>query len=145
MNKVQAKTSFYHDLTGSRAKDEVFEVDSQTLSVLEQAGYVQKAEQSHANAEMAQAMAEIESKQQEYGQAQAQANENASLMAHVQNVQANEHTQQTNQEIRQRAEQNGANHTNEADQQAMRAQEKQFQPTANPAATAKTTARKADK
>lgn len=145
MNKVQARVSFYHDLTGSRAQGEVFEVDSQTLQHLEEAGYVQKTDVSHANTEVAKAMAEIESKQQEYGQAQAVANENASLMAHEQNLQANKLTQQVNQELQQRAEQKGAGYTNEADQKAMQAQEQQFQPTSIPAASIKATAKKADK
>lgn len=146
MNQVQAKVGFYHDLTGSRAQGEVFQVDAQTLTVLEQAGYVQKTDQSHANADMASAMAEIESKQEQYGQAQAKANENASLAAHEQNVQANKLTQEMNQEAQQRAEQNGAGYTNEADQKAMKAQADQFQPTADPMASVKNTAaKKADK
>lgn len=145
MNKVQAKVSFYHDLTGSRAQGEVFEVDSQTLKALEEAGYVQQTEQTHANAEMAKAMAEIESKQQEYGQAQKEANQAVSIMAHLQNEEANQLTQQVQQDAQQRAEQKGANYTNEADQKAMKAQEQQFQPTADPAASVKNTAKKADK
>lgn len=142
MNKVQAKVSFYHDLTGSRAQGEVFEVDSQTLTALEEAGYVQKAE---VNAEMASTMAEMESKQQQYGQAQKEANQAASIMAHLQNEEANHLTQQVNQEAQQRAQQKGANYTNQADQKAMKAQEQQFQPTADPAASVKNTAKKADK
>ena len=143
MNKEQAKVGFYHDLTGSRAQGECFEVDSQTLSVLEEAGYVQKADNSAQSAN-ASAMAEIESKQQEYGQAQAKANEAASMMAHMQNQEANQLTQQMNQEAQQRAEQKGANYTNEADQKAMQAQAHQFEPVANPTASLKN-ARKADK
>lgn len=153
MNKVQAKMNFYHDLTGSRAMGECFEVDNQTLQTLEQAGYVERSQQTHANSEHAQAMQEIESKQGEYGQAQAKANEAVSLSAHEQNVKANEHTQQLKQEAQTRAEQNGADYTNEADQKAMQQAQNQFQPTAmpnveaNPSAqqTTKATARKADK
>jgi hypothetical protein len=144
MNKVQAKVGFYHDLTGSRAQGEVFEVDSQTLACLEEAGYVQKADSSAQSAN-ASAMAEIESKQQEYGQAQAKANEAASTMAHMQNQEANQLTQQMSQEAQQRAEQKGANYTNEADQKVMQAQAQQFEPSANPTASVKNTAKKADK
>ena len=44
-NYVKAKMSFYHDKVGTRAMNEVFQVqDSQALSELERAGYVAKVD-----------------------------------------------------------------------------------------------------
>lgn len=74
---------------------------------------------------------------------------------HVQNMEANDHTQQLAQEAEQRAKQLGASHMNEAEHAAQQAKQAQFHATAtpNPAATqqaqaqaqAKATAKKADK
>lgn len=144
MTQVQAKQSFYHDLVGSRAKDEVFEVQDQaTLQTLEEQGYVQRA-----SGEVAQAHAENQAKEQQMGQAQALTNEAVSMTHHVQNMQANDHTQQLAQEAEQRAKQQGSA-MNQADHAAMQAAQNQYHPTAtpNPAATqaAKATAKKAEK
>lgn len=142
MAQVQAKQSFYHDLVGSRAMNEVFEVNDQaTLQTLEEQGYVQRV-----SGEMAQAQAKQQQTEKLMGQAQALTNEAVSLAHHAQNMEANNHTQQLAQEAQQRAEQKGESHTNQADHAAVQAHEKQFQPTATPnPAAAKATAKKADK
>ena len=142
MAQVEAKQSFYHDLVGSRAYGEVFEVkDQATLQTLEEQGYVKRVA-----GEMAQMKAEQQSREQKMGQAQALTNEAVSMTHHVQNMEANNHTQQLAQEAQQRAEQSGSS-MNQADHAAMQAQQNQFQPTATPnqAATTKTTAKKAEK
>lgn len=152
MNKVQAKMSFYHDMTGSRAHGEVFEVDSATLTTLEQAGYVQRMD-SQASSQMGEEIQKIAQRQEVMGRQQEKANLSASLAAHIQNEQANQHTQQVNQELQQQAQQRGEGFTNEADQKAMKASIGQFQPTAMPNVEAnpvsqqtnKAQARKADK
>lgn len=100
--QVKAKQSFYHELVGSRAHGEVFQVDQTTLQALEQAGYIERLD---ANAESANAQQEAQKRQVEMGQAQAQANEEVSQARHNQNMQANQHTQQINQEAQQRAQQ----------------------------------------
>jgi DNA anti-recombination protein RmuC len=141
MAQVQAKQSFYHDLVGSRAINEVFEVNDQaTLQTLEEQGYVKRV-----SGEMAQAFAQQKSLEQQMGQAQALTNEAVSLAQHAQNMEANNHTQQLAQEAQQRAEQKGASHMNQADHAAMQAKANAFEPTAEPAATTKAAAKKADK
>ena len=102
---VRAKQSFYHDLVGTKAKGEVFQVNDQaTYQLLEQSGYIESL-QIEANAELANTHQETKNRQQAMGQAQAQANEAISQARHIQNMQANEHTQQINQEAQQRAQQ----------------------------------------
>lgn len=137
MPQVRAKQNFYHDLVGNRAQGDVFNVVESTFQALQQAGYVESLD-SQAHSAVTQAAQEAMQRQQEMGQAQAKANEEISQARHIQNVTANQHTQQVEQEIKQRAEQNGADHTNEADQKATEQQQKHFNPAAvSPKATAK--------
>jgi hypothetical protein len=90
MALVKAQMSFYHDSVGSKAKDETFEVKSeQTVTELEQAGYVQR--------ESGQALKNFEqtkSLEQKVGQRNALANEAVSLAGHEHNQQAAQHQQQ---------------------------------------------------
>ncbi len=61
MGLVQAKMSFYHDSVGSRAHNEIFEIQNeQVCAELEQMGYVTKVSQ-----EQEQAHQEFKTKQQE--------------------------------------------------------------------------------
>lgn len=153
MTQVQAKQSFYHDLVGSRAHNEVFEVQDQaTLQTLEEQGYVQRV-----SGELAQSLNQQKSLEQQMGQAQALTNEAVSMTHHVQNMDANNHTQQLAQEAQQKAQQaqqQGSHATmNQADHAAMQAKANGFVPTAEPAASttqaqqqqAKATAKKAEK
>jgi hypothetical protein len=136
--QVRAKQSFYHDLVGSKAHGEVFQVSDQTtLQALEQLGYVETL-QADASTQQAQQQQEAQQRAQQMGQQQAQANEAISQARHMQNMQANQHTQQVNQEAQQRAQQNGPNYQTEADKLATEQQQKQFNPSAvSPKATAK--------
>lgn len=133
--EVKATQGFYHDLTGARAKDEVFQIgDQSTFNILEKAGFVQKLDLTSEAQKLAQ---EFAKSQKQMGQEQATANEEVSQAHHVQNMEANQHTQQINQEATQRAQ--NAPQTNEADRLAMDQKAQQFEPTAspNPKATAK--------
>jgi hypothetical protein len=141
--QVKAKQSFYHDLTGARAKDEIFQIaDQDTFQTLEQAGYVCKADLS---AEAQSTAQEFAKNQEAYGQAQAKANEAVSTAQHVQNMEANQHTQDINQAAQQRMQQA----SNSSQTQASQADQKVAQQTADqhePAAVfnTKATAKKAN-
>ena len=93
MALVQAKMSFYHDSVGTRAKDEMFDVQNeQLISELEQAGYIQRAE-----GEALQAFEAAKSLEQQVGQRNALTNEAVSLAGHEHNQQAAQHQQQFGQ------------------------------------------------
>jgi len=136
--QVKAKQSFYHDLTGARAKDEIFQIaDQDTFQTLEQAGYVCKADLS---AEAQSTAQEFAKNQEAYGQAQAKANEAVSTAQHVQNMEANQHTQDINQAAQQRMQQaSNSNQASQADQKIAQQTANQQQPAAvfNEKATAK--------
>ena len=137
---VFATHSFYHDLVGSKAHGEVFQISDQTtLQALEQLGYVQKVDgQSQAGAQMSQLQQDLMKRQQEMGQAQALANEEVSQARHIQNMQSIQHTQQVNEQRQQQAQQNGQNYQTEVDKKAQQQQQQQFEPSAvSPKATAK--------
>lgn len=90
MALVQAKMSFYHDSVGTRAKDEMFDIQNdQLISELEQAGYIQRAE-----GEALQAFEAAKSLEQQVGQRNALTNEAVSLAGHEHNQQAAQHQQQ---------------------------------------------------
>lgn len=90
MALVQAKMSFYHDSVGTRAKDEMFEVQNeQLISELEQAGYIQRAE-----GEALRAFEAAKSLEQQVGQRNALTNEAVSLAGHEHNQQAAQYQQQ---------------------------------------------------
>lgn len=87
MALVKAKMSFYHDKVGTRALDEVFEVQNEQLvGELEQAGYIQRAE-----GEAVQAHEQAKNLQQQVGQVNALTNEAVSMASH-------EHNQKTLQD-----------------------------------------------
>ena len=89
MGLVKAQMSFYSDKVGSRAKDEVFEVQNeQVCAELEQAGYVQKVSD-----EEAQAHKQNQQHQQKMGQKQALTNEAVSFAHIVHNQEAAQHQQ----------------------------------------------------
>ena len=83
MGLVQAQMAFYHDSVGTKAQNEIFEVQNETLCAeLESAGYVKKLE-----GEQAQQQAEQQQRQQEYGQQNQQANQQNSQQANQQQMQ----------------------------------------------------------
>jgi hypothetical protein len=87
MTLVKAQMSFYHDNVGTKAKDEMFDVQNEQLvSELEQAGYVQRVE-----GEALQAFEAAKSLEQQVGQRNALTNEAVSLAAHEQNMQSLQH------------------------------------------------------
>jgi hypothetical protein len=89
MALVKATMSFYQDSVGTKAKDEIFEVQSeQTVSDLEQAGYVQRVE-----GQQLQAFEQAKSLEQQVGQRNALTNEAVSLASHEHNMQAQQHQQ----------------------------------------------------
>jgi hypothetical protein len=84
MALVKAKMSFYHDKVGTRALDEMFEVQNEGLvSELEQAGYIQRVEGEALNA-----YEQTKTLEQEVGKRNALTNEAVSMASH-------EHNQQT--------------------------------------------------
>jgi len=100
MGLVQAQMAFYHDSVGTKAQNEIFEVQNENLCAeLESAGYVKKLE-----ADQAQTHTDFAQLQQEYGQAGQQANEAVSMASHTHNQQANQQAQQA-QQIRQQVKQ----------------------------------------
>lgn len=100
MTLVKAKMAFYHDSVGTRAHNEVFEVqNAQTVAQLEQAGYVEKAD-----GQVAELHQQTKMQQQEMGQAGKEANDAVSQAHHIQNQEANAH-QQSISELRQQARQ----------------------------------------
>jgi hypothetical protein len=93
MTLVKAKMAFYHDSVGTRAHNEVFEVqNAQTVAQLEQAGYVEKADN-----QATEAYQQNKASQQEMGQAGQQANDAISQAHHLQNQEANAHQQNVTQ------------------------------------------------
>jgi hypothetical protein len=90
MALVKAQMSFYHDSVGTRAKDEMFDVQNeQTVSQLEQAGYVQRVE-----GEQLQAYEQAKALEEQVGQRNALTNEAVSMATHEHNQQAAQHQQQ---------------------------------------------------
>jgi hypothetical protein len=90
MALVKAQMSFYHDSVGTRAKDEVFEIQNDGLvSSLEQAGYV-----TRVDGQTQQAFDSAKSLEQQVGQRNALTNEAVSLAGHEHNQQAAQHQQQ---------------------------------------------------
>jgi hypothetical protein len=84
MALVKARMSFYHDKVGTRALDEMFEVQNDSLvGELEQAGYVTRVDGSVLNA-----YEQTKALEQEVGKRNALTNEAVSLATH-------EHNQQT--------------------------------------------------
>jgi hypothetical protein len=81
MALVKAKMSFYHDEVGTRALDEMFEVQNEQLvSKLEQAGYVQRVE-----GQALQAFEQTKVLEQEVGKRNALTNEAVSMASHEHN------------------------------------------------------------
>jgi hypothetical protein len=104
-NYVKATRAFYHDSVGTRAHNEVFQVNnSEVLSTLEKSGYVKKVD--------GQEFQEAQAMQEKMGQVQAKTNEAISLAHHAQNQEANQHTQTVNGELRGMA-QNVSKHENQ--------------------------------
>ena len=89
MGLVQAQMAFFHDAVGTKALNEVFEIQNEKLCAeLERLGYVKKVEGEQAQAHQAQ-----KQHQQEVGQINAQANESVSMASHTHNQQANQSAQ----------------------------------------------------
>lgn len=118
MGLVQAKMSFYHDSIGTRAHNEIFEIQNEQLCAeLEQMGYVTKVSQ-----EQEQAHQECKAKEQEIGQKNAKANEAVSLANHEHNVYANQHTENIKQFRQQKQQQQQKQPMHEAEQAKQRAE-----------------------
>jgi hypothetical protein len=100
MALVKAKMSFYHDAVGTRAYDEMFDVQNEQLvSELEQAGYIQRVEGEALNA-----FEQAKTLEQEVGRRNALTNEAVSLATHEHNQQTLK-TQETFQQQRQQTSQ----------------------------------------
>lgn len=150
MGLVKAKMSFYHDAVGTRAQNEVFEVqNAEICAQLEQAGYIQTVEGQEAQAHQDQ-----QNLQQQVGQRNALTNEAVSLANHVHNQEANAHTQNIAQVRQQQAQQAGqqaqqAQQGTQQHQEAHMAQQQQQQEVLNAQRaeqqSPKATAKKADK
>lgn len=98
MALVKAKMSFYHDAVGTRAMNEMFEVQNEyLLDELERAGYVQKVE-----GQALQAFEQAKTLEQEVGKRNALTNEAVSLATHEHNQQAAK-TQENFAQMRQTA------------------------------------------
>jgi hypothetical protein len=82
MALVKAKMSFYHDEVGTRAMDEMFEIQSEQLvTKLEQAGYIQKVQ-----GEALTAFEQTKTLEQEVGMRNALTNEAVSMATHEHNM-----------------------------------------------------------
>jgi hypothetical protein len=133
MALVKAKMSFYHDQVGTRAKDEMFDVQNENLiSQLEQAGYVQRVE-----GQALQAYEQTKTLEQQVGQRNALTNEAVSLATHDQNQKAAQHQQEVAQIRKQagqaaveqeitRLEQAGETHRAEQLRQGLESQRQQM-------------------
>ena len=96
MGLVQAQLAFYHDLVGTKAQNEIFEIQNeQVCAELESKGYVKKVEGEQAQPHQEQAQL-----QQQVGEVNKLANEAVSMASHDHNQQANQQAQQA-QQIRQ--------------------------------------------
>lgn len=119
MGLVQAQMAFYHDSVGSKAQNEIFEIQNEQLcSELESRGFVKKVE-----GETAQLHQDIKKLQEQTGQVNQQANEAVSMASHEQNQQANQLSQQA-QQIRQQLKEQGQQSQNQQAQQPSEAQVK---------------------
>src|SRR6476660_10061349 len=127
----QAKVNFYHENIGTRNTGDVFQVsDSSLAQKLEQMGYIQKMD-TQVHSEMMKAEQELQAKQQQYGQEQAQANEQVSLAAHEQNIQANKLTQEMAQARQQMTQQSTASQQlSQADKAMVHDKAHEFMPSA---------------
>lgn len=132
MALVKAKMAFYHDAVGTRAQNEVFEVNSsQVCQQLEQAGYVQKVEGQEA-----QAFEQEKQFQQQVGQRNALTNEAVAIANHEHNMNANKHTQNV-QQLRQQAAQQAQQQTQQQSMTQGQAQAQQAPQTNEQAPKAK--------
>jgi hypothetical protein len=113
MGLVQAQLAFHHDAVGSKAQNEVFEVQNeQVCAELEQKGYVKKVEGSEAQLHQEQAKL-----QQQVGEVNKLTNEAVSMASHDHNQQANQQAQQA-QQIRQQLAQQAQQGQNQQAQQS---------------------------